>query len=616
MDESNTSYLIEKLKNEKNKYVQEIIANRIGQFKSEHTAKLAAKMLEVDDTRIRNTAIEILQDIGEISISAISELIYHKDKNIRKFALDIAKEIKAEKSSLLAMAALKDKDDNIIQTAIEVLGNHKYLPALPLLIEVLNTTSNIWILQAIINTFAVFKECSVTDHIEKRLKEISLTTFNKNILVNSYIKALGDIGSIVHLEQVMMKYKEEYQIDDDNLQYCLNGIIVRNRVEDESFELIKLIQSYYEEKLNIENPKLSLDTVSSAIKLGFIFMLKDLKLLKILIVKACREDYCENLLEIVVNQSEISEDIVRELLIDKDDEVKIFALRMIRRRRIEGLNEIVRSLCFASPDSVCAEALKLIVELESYYDKNILYGFVNNNNYELSKVAVQGIRIQETRDIKLLVKTLRSSNRDIRKTAMKKLMENNGLIDINDILEIVKDFRDSTIVEALELLIMLDSKKAEELIGKTLDTEDREVRKRIVKIIEIIQNDDFFYKYMCILGQDCDGEVRRTVIKEISKKEGYKSFILLKTLLESENIIQNKYEILCNLYKYKFEDCYRLLVQNLSSRDVLLKIAAVTSLGLYGDKRVVKYLEKLIMDEELDVVECAKEALSRLEVVK
>ncbi|AQR90315.1 HEAT repeat domain-containing protein [Clostridium saccharobutylicum] len=617
MNESNIEYLINELKNEKDKYTQEIIANRIGQFKSEYTANLVGKMLEIEDTRIRNTAIEILQDMGEMCINTISKMVYHNDKNVRKFILDIIKEIKTEKSSLVALAALNDNDDNIVQTAVEIVNYNRYIPAIPKLLDILKVTNNIWIIVALINAFSTLGEKSAAQHIEERLDEISLSTLEKNIIINYYVKALGDIGSIRHLEKTMTIYKNMFQIDDDNLDYCINGIVTRNEVDTLSLDVISLIQEYYEDKINSKNPKLTLDNIRTAVKLGFIFSIDSIELLKELLINSPSEDYFEGLFEIVANQKDLSKDIISELIKHNDSQINVFTLRLIRRRRILGFNEFVKSFLISGIDTnMCVEALNVVTRIESYYDKEILNRFVNCNNHELSKIAIQGIKLESVSDRDTLMKIFIGSNTDLRKIIVKRFIENSKFIDIDKIIEIIREAKDSAIVEALEILFYIDSKRAGEVIDETLDNEDKEIRKKIVRIMKLIGTDDDFYKYMYIMAQDCEAEVRRVVIREISKESKHRAFVFLKGLLESENDVQNKYEIICNLYKYKFEDCYKLIVQNLENSNLLLKIAAITSLGAYGDKRAIEYLSELIKDINPDIRECVQEALYRLEVVK
>lgn len=619
MNENNIEYLINELKNEKDKYTQEIIANRIGQFKTEYTASLVVKMLEIADTRIRNTAIEILQDMGEICINSISKMIYHEDKNVRKFILDILKEIKTEKSSLLVLPALNDKDDNIVQTAVEIINYHKYIPAIPKLLDILKATNNIWIIIAIINTFATLGEKTAAYHIEEKFDEVSLSTFEKNIIINSYVKALGDIGSISHLERVITIYKDMFEIHDDNLNYCINGIVTRNEVNTLSTEVKKILNSYYEEKIEAENLNLNLtlDDVRTAVKLGFMFSIDSIGLLKELLINSPNEDYLESLIEIVADQKDLSKDIISELIKYNDPKINIFTLRLIRRMQISGFNEFVKSFLIAEIDiNICIEALKVITGIESYYDKEILIQFVNCNNNELSKIAIQGMKVESISDSDALMKIFRGSNIDLRKIIVNKLIENSKFIDADKIIKIIREAKDSAIVEALEILFYIDRKRAEEIIDETLDNEDKEIRKKIVEVIKLIKTDDDFYKYMYIMAQDCEAEVRRIVIREISKENKYEAFIFLKGLLEGENEVQNKYEIICNLYKYKFEDCFKLIVQCLYNSNILLKIAAITSLGAYGDKRGIENLNELIEDTNTDIRECVQEVIYRLEVVK
>ncbi|NOW26640.1 HEAT repeat domain-containing protein [Clostridium saccharobutylicum] len=479
MNESNIEYLINELKNEKDKYTQEIIANRIGQFKSEYTANLVGKMLEIEDTRIRNTAIEILQDMGEMCINTISKMVYHNDKNVRKFILDIIKEIKTEKSSLVALAALNDNDDNIVQTAVEIVNYNRYIPAIPKLLDILKVTNNIWIIVALINAFSTLGEKSAAQHIEERLDEISLSTLEKNIIINYYVKALGDIGSIRHLEKTMTIYKNMFQIDDDNLDYCINGIVTRNEVDTLSLDVISLIQEYYEDKINSKNPKLTLDNIRTAVKLGFIFSIDSIELLKELLINSPSEDYFEGLFEIVANQKDLSKDIISELIKHNDSQINVFTLRLIRRRRILGFNEFVKSFLISGIDTnMCVEALNVVTRIESYYDKEILNRFVNCNNHELSKIAIQGIKLESVSDRDTLMKIFIGSNTDLRKIIVKRFIENSKFIDIDKIIEIIREAKDSAIVEALEILFYIDSKRAGEVIDETLDNEDKEIRKK------------------------------------------------------------------------------------------------------------------------------------------
>lgn len=617
MDESNVEYLINKLQNEKDKYTQEMIANRIGQFKSEYTANLVGKMLEIDDTRIRNMAIEILQDMGEVCINTISKMFYHEDKNIRKFILDIAKEIRTEKSSLIAVAALNDVEDNIVQVAIEILNYHKYIPAAPKLLDILKVSNNTWIIVALINTFASIGEISAAENIEDKFNETGLSILEKNIIINSYIKALGDIGLISHLENVMTVYRVRFQIDENNLDYCINGIIARNAVDTLSTEVKNLLKNYYKEKISFKNCNLNLDSVRTAVKLEVIFSIDNIELLNKLITNSQDEEYFEYLFEIVVNQKYISKEIISEIIKDNDIKINIFVLRIIRRRQILGLNEYVNGFLYAETDNkIKVEALRIIAEIESYYDKDILNQFINSNENELSEIAIQGIKLENINDMKPLIKIFRGPNIDLRKIIAKRFVENSKFIDTNNIIEIIREAKDFAMVEALEILFYLDGKKAEEIIGETLDNEDKEVRKEIVKIMKLIKNDDKFYRYMYIMAQDCEAEVRRCVIREMCKENKYEAFLFLKGLLESENELQNKYEIICSLYKYKFEDCYKLIIRNLDNTNLLLKVAAITSLGAYGDKQAIENLNKLIKDINPDVRECAQEAIYRLEVVK
>lgn len=90
-----------------------------------------------------------------------------------------------------------------------------------------------------------------------------------------------------------------------------------------------------------------------------------------------------------------------------------------------GFNEYVNGFLYGETENkIRVEALRIIAEIESYYDKDILNQFINSNENELSEIAIQGIKLENINDIKPLIKIFRGPNIDLRKIIAKRFMEN------------------------------------------------------------------------------------------------------------------------------------------------------------------------------------------------
>ena len=87
-------------------------------------AKNAIKLIFTDSPKLRHAGIDILIYCGDKALPYIEkELLNHEDFNIRKYGLDILKEIKTEKSIDLIKKLIEDENPNVKYSAIEYLMN-------------------------------------------------------------------------------------------------------------------------------------------------------------------------------------------------------------------------------------------------------------------------------------------------------------------------------------------------------------------------------------------------------------------------------------------------------------------------------------------------------------
>ncbi len=94
-------------------------------------------LLDSQNARLRNLAIEIISRIGPVAIFQVTQLLDHRDKDIRKFAVDILKMMNTPEAEDPLIQALFDDNINVAATAAEALGSIGTQRAVPTLIECL-----------------------------------------------------------------------------------------------------------------------------------------------------------------------------------------------------------------------------------------------------------------------------------------------------------------------------------------------------------------------------------------------------------------------------------------------------------------------------------------------
>lgn len=603
--------LISKLKNEKNRFNQEVLIEKISCFKSEQSASQIIPLLRSEDAYLRNAAIEILQNIGEKSVNVLREVLEDNDKNIRKFALDILKEIRTEESSSLVLEALRDVDSNVLQTAVEVIGIHRYKKALSVLLSIFKTEKNIWVLDSLINAIGNFQHECFTAIVEEKIEAGNFDVLEKNILVNSFVRVLGKVGTLSDLEKVVNAYINEYKIGDETLIRCISDIINSNEIVSLSLRSLEIIEGLFKEKLRYENEKDTIMFIKAATKIQLSFYLKDVSGL----IKRFQhmEFFEESLLEIVCQLNIIPTEFIISLLEDNNTDIKVFALKIIRNKKVEGLRPEIEKMLDVDEIKVVSEALGIICDIESYMNEEILKRFSDSIETDLSTIALEGLINHGRLNNALSIQCLKHQNRIIRKMAVKRLISSQEKVDFDEITAIVKDFKETIGLEALEVILRLDNEKAESLIKRIIDCDTASTRKKLVEIIDLLENESYSF-YINILANDSDHLVRRNVIKSLCKRINHSSYKLLTTLLENETNGDNKYEIISEIYKFKETESFDILISYLDCDDILLKLAAIESLGHYGDKRAVGYLDKYTGSDIPDICDSTKEALERLGV--
>ncbi|MBU3188920.1 HEAT repeat domain-containing protein [Clostridium bowmanii] len=611
-NEKEMKALIEGLLVEKERYRQEKLAQKIGSMKHERSAELASDLLYSKDAYIRNIAIEILITLSEKSLPILKVKLLDKDRNIRKFALDALKYIKGRQSAEIALEALEDEDENVVEAVLEVIAEHQYKEAENKLCEILKKTSSVWIINALLRTVGSLDLKHLLECMEEKIFSVNATDIEKNILVNTYIRTLGSLGSYRDIDSIINKYTRDFVIDDSNLIFALSSLISKIEVSKLPEVPVKKLELILREHLDYHNSEQILVFVAALVKLQLNFFLDDME--EIYNFNKGEEFFKENIYELIQELQNIPKDFVYKILGCKDTELVLMGLKLIHKKQIQGFNKLVEELCNSRDRDISILAISIITDIHSY--KNTLLLEELSDFYEEAAVAsVENIDTTDNLDIEGILLKLENKSPKVRKAVAQKLVSISYDVNIKLLQEIVKRNTGEEGIEALEVLFRIDASMGWNFINSRMDDMNEIVRAGLVDIVKWSE-DDGFYDFMTTMINDPYPLVRKRAIKVLNSRINDRSLNLLKKLYEDESDTVNKMEIISNLYRFNNDTVLNIIKDAAYSLDTLTRIAAVKALSFMKSREAISVLERMLSDKVEEVIEAATQALCKNEVVE
>lgn len=609
-DEQEIKFLINSLVAEKERYRQEKLAQKIVSMKDERTAELVADLLYSEDGFIRNIAIELLVALDEKALAVLREKLADKDRNIRKFALDALKHIKGRDSCEIALAALDDEDENVVEAALEVIAQQQYKEAEDKLQEILKNANSVWIINALLRTFASLDAKHFLGDIEEKIFSLDVTAIEKNILVNSYVRALASIGSYRDIDAIIGKYAKDFVIDHSNLVSALSNLVLRTDISKLSEETTKELGRIFTEHWDYLDSNQILVSIAVFVKLQLDFFLDDIE--EIFKLYKNEEFFTENLYELVQKLQDIPEDFVCRILGSKEPELVLMGIKLINAKHLQGYNDIVEKLCNSMDRDISMLAIRIIKEVEAYKNVSLLESLTEWNE-EAGVAFVENINTAGIEAVECLLSKLEHHSQKVRKAAAQQLLSLFDDFDIELLEEKVRCNLGVEGIEALEVLFRMDASIGWKYITYRMDSMDESVRTGLVDIASWSE-DDAFYEFMATMINDPSPMVRKKTIKVLNSRINEKSLCLLRKLYENEYDSVNRMEIISNLHRFSSYDVMNIVNNAACSSDTLTRIAAAHTLSFLNDNNAASVLQRMLEDQVEDVREAAKEAMGKKEV--
>lgn len=612
INEKEVKDLIQSLVVEKERHLQEKLAKKISSIKNEETAEMVSELLYSEDGYIRNIAIEMLVALNESSLTILNKKVCDVDRNIRKFALDAIKYINGEQSCEIAMTALEDVDENVVEAALEVIRYQKYNRAEEKLIEVFKNTKSTWIINALLGNFSSIEAKHLTRTIEEKIMSLNTNDIEKNVIINTYVRTLGCIGSYRDIDTIINNYSKNFLIDDCNLIFGLSSLIIKEDLskltKETSVEIEKILIAHW----NFRDTEVLQVAIAAFVKLQLDFFLSDIE--KIYDINKGDERFAEKLFDLIVKLNYISNDFLYIWLDSKVPELVVLGLKLIYEKKIILNNTILEELCNAEDKEISEWAKRIVTDIKEY-NNPLPIEHLNNCSKESCYAYIDSPLTSEHGEIGNLLINLENSSIKVRKKAVEDLILLGDRKDIELLEKIVSCNVGEEGLEALEVLFNFDANIGWNYISDRMDSTNECIRAKLIDIVKDSEEDGF-YKFITTMINDPAPVVRKRAIKALNRRSNTRSLSLLLELYEAENNSMNKMEIISNLYRFNSDKTIDIIKDAAISEDTLIRLGTIKSLDYIKSSIAEVILKEMLSDEVDEVREAAGEALYKREVTK
>jgi len=237
----NLDEIIEMIEVETEDIVKEKIINYL---KTQNNSRVVEKVItffESEDIYLRNAAVEIISAFYEFPLDNLSKMLSHKNKHVRKLALDTLYNTHNPMAATFLADGLKDEDINNVISAVEYLGKLQAYKYADEITDLLKKAENPFLVITILETLSLIGNKYSYMVIKEKYKDI--TKINGLLLIpllKIYCKfpEANQIKEILKLEKKFkMVYKEvldyikivleklsEEELDDD-LEYLYKMLV-------------------------------------------------------------------------------------------------------------------------------------------------------------------------------------------------------------------------------------------------------------------------------------------------------------------------------------------------------------------------------------------------------
>lgn len=522
-----------------------------------------------ESANARNSAIEALVALGHEATDYLIEAFKGSNADVKKFIIDILGSTEDLKALPLLLKALEDKDENVIASAVEHLGNIRKNPSVVKALIATLKKSDMWV---------AFPAIDALGRIgDKKAVDALVSVLSQKDLKKPAIRALGQITEVSSLALIVPFLKDKSKTVREEAVKAIEQFFQKGMLEEIIVERIK--NTFGNEAVQILLPH----TQSNK---------KDVRIAAILLVGLLKDKKAvAPLLEASVEE-DVQESIIR-------------ALVFIGKSMPESLITF-----FSASDSyqrrvICDVAGK--IKADTFFRP--LVGLLKDEDGHVrSKAIIALSNLNNPKAVKYIKPFLLDEYEDVQEAAVRGLSKLKNWLDLDEIIMGLSDKNPILRMNSVILLGFIGEQSSVEALGVALKDSDSRVRIAAVDALGLVDGPNAV-KFLLFSLTDEFPEVRRIAaiaIGRIRADEGVEPLILL--LRDSD--VWVRAGAARGLGAIGNKKAMKPLIKLLSDESGFVRTTAIEALGNFKDEKIKNTLLQLLNDRDAEIRSTTVESLA------
>jgi len=580
--------------------VREAIITSLIQIGGAETVGSVKELLRAEESTLRNSAIEIIESIGEISVPELLPMLKDPDKDVRKFAVDILGNI-GHKSAIPALEPLADDPDvNVRAATVEALGKIGDPRGLNILMKALDDKE--WVRIYAIESLSKIGTTEVASRLVPLLKDKS------PIIKIAVVKALGKIGESDILDTLILLMNDDFPGIKSYIIQAVGDIIDRCGYKISPSAKLKL-----EENIDSIIECLSDEDRGTREKAELVLaVMKTPRAIESLIESSIKTgEYSKILRDILIRGNG---DYIESLLLALDSytgpEVKFYVEIFGEMGSDKPLPFLYKCLSSSSEDVKIA-ALNSIIRIGNPYSCSVVKPLLGDSIGHIRRIAAHCMgQMKHVGAIDDLFKLLDDPYEDVRFEAAEAICRINDRSALEKLKDKILLSSDNTRVSVMYAISKFCPDLCKDETIAALHDSNWKVRKYAVSALGDIGTPDVVDHLIFALNDEKD-EVRIRAIKALSRYKGKEVVDSLLPLVYDSDI-WIRLEAIKELEKFDTPRVREILRTLLDDESPVIQAAVIETMVKVGGADFMDDINKMLDSPDFEVQMAAEEALDQL----
>jgi HEAT repeat protein len=548
----------------------------------EYISDLIGLLYLGDNAGARNTAIEALTRLGRKATPYLIEAFETKDRDVRKFIIDILGSLDDPRAIPLMLRALSDEDENVKVTAVEHLGRVKESSVVDALINILKS-DDLW---------TAYPAADALGRIgDRRAIPYLVEALSKKTLRVPVLKSLARFAEPLTLPYIVPLLQDPSKTIQEETLKCLVKFYHRGVKAELIVDELKKI--YNEDEL-------------FDLCLKFAWSNKpDLRISAIMLLGLLKNERALQPLLEISQEEEFREDVKKALLFMGSSRpeclLPLFGIENAYYRRF--LAEIAGEIG------------------SEIYTSSLIEYLRDDDGHVRANAAKALSKIGAIEAIPYIKELLQDPYEDVQESAVEALSRMRDGLDINEINSLLKSQDYKLRRSGVRLLGLLRAEGFLDEIGFCLKDSEPSVRRAAVEALKILGEAsapdirEGAKRYLLQALTDEIREIRVSAIHALGTIGGPEVVEIIRSLLlDSDAFI--KVAAIKVLGRLKEVSTIDDLIRMLDEPNGFVKSSAIEALSNFGDERAMKAIVRMLEDRDVEIKRTAIEALSGYEAAE